>query len=115
MTTKELKIYLEMALAIIYRTERELIDRHLHEQTIVARLMLHLQHLFPEWNVDVEFNRQGAGINKAKEDTEGHDRKPDIVIHRRGHDGSNFAVISAKPYWNNDDREETKRICRSIQ
>jgi len=106
---------LEMALGILYRTERELIVRHLQEQTIVARLMLHLQHLLPEWHVDIEFNRQGEGVDNAKEDAEGYDRKPDIVIHRRGPQGPNLAVVLIKAHWNIGDREEDKRICRSIK
>lgn len=116
MTPGEVKNNLEIALGILYRTERDLFARHLHEQTIVARLMMHLQHLLPEWHVDVEFNRQGDDNNNAKEDAEGHDRKPDIIIHRRGPNGPNIAIITAKVEWNRrDNREEAKRICRSIQ
>lgn len=116
MTTEDLQNNLEMALGILYRTEQELIARHIHEQTIAARLMLHLQHLLPEWHVDVEFNRQEEGIKNAKEDAEGHDRKPDIIIHRRGHAGPNLGIVTVKVEWNiRDDRDEAKRICRSIQ
>jgi hypothetical protein len=115
MTSEEIKQTLNAALQILYRTEIDLINRQLHEQTIVARLMLHLQHLLPEWNVDVEFNRQGVSINEAKEDNQGFNRKPDIIIHRRGPDGPNLAVILVKTYWNNADKEEDKRICRSLK
>ena len=115
MTPEEIKKNLSTALDILYRTENDLIIRHLHEQTIVARLMLHLQHLLPDWCVDVEFNRQGEGTGDSKEDTDGRYRKPDLVIHRRGSAGPNLAIITVKAQWNKDDRDEAKRICRNTQ
>lgn len=115
MTEEQLKKVLDIALEVLYRTEHELIYRNLHEQTITARLMLHIQHLLPEWFVDVEFNRQGEDLDNVKTDGNNKNRRPDIVIHKRGPAGPNVAVISVKPYWNTEDRKKDEEICKSIR
>lgn len=110
----EIKQIVEQALNILYRTERELISDKLHEQTVAARLMHHLQHLLPEWHVDVEFNRQGEKRD-PKTDADGTRRRPDIVIHRRGLRGPNLAVILIKCEWNNASREKDARILQNLK
>lgn len=114
MNFKEIKNTIEQALKILYRAERELISDESHEQTISARLMLHLQHLFPDWNIDVEFNRQGENRD-PKTDMAGNKRKPDIIIHKRGPKGPNIAVILVKCEWNNEPRENDEKVVRSIK
>ncbi|MFH1536029.1 MAG: hypothetical protein ABIC96_03100 [Patescibacteria group bacterium] len=114
MDNQEIKHIIENALSILYRTEKEIINDETHEQTISARLMLHLQHLLPEWNVDVEFNRQGENRG-SKTDNEGENRKPDIIIHKRGPKGPNLAVILVKCEWNTKSRENDKTVAQSIK
>lgn len=114
MDNQEIKQIIEHALVILYRTEKEIIGDETHEQSVSARLMLHLQHLLPEWNVDMEFNRQGENRD-PKTDLEDVIRKPDIVVHKRGHEGPNLAVVLIKPYWNEEDRESDKRVCKSLK
>ena len=114
MTNQEIKQIIENALAILYRTEKEIINDQVHEQTISARLMLHLQHLLPEWNVDVEFNRQGENRD-PKTDESGNNRKPDIIIHKRGPKGPNLAVILVKCEWNTKPREDDQMVAQSIK
>lgn len=114
MDNQEIKQIIENALAILYRSEAEIIDDRTHEQSISARLMLHLQHLLPEWNVDVEFNRQGEDRD-PKIDADRIIRKPDIIVHRRGPSGPNLAVILVKCEWNRDSREDESRVVQSIK
>lgn len=114
MENQEIKQIIENALAILYRTEKELINDKTHEQAISARLMLHLQHLLPEWNVDVEFNRQGENRD-PKTDENGINRKPDIIIHKRGPNGPNLAVILVKCEWNTQLRENDREVAQSIK
>lgn len=114
MENQEIKNIIENALVILYRTEKEIIDRESHEQTISARLMLHLQHLLPEWNIDVEFNRQGEN-RETKTDETGAKRKPDLIIHKRGPAGPNLAVILVKCEWNKKRREDDKKVVQSIK
>lgn len=105
---------IEHALEILYRTEKELMNEKAHEQTISARLMLHLQHLLPDWNVDVEYNRQGEN-RETKTDSNGDKRKPDIIIHRRGPEGPNLVVILVKCEWNRESRENERTTADSIK
>lgn len=114
MENQEIRANIERALRILYRTEPELIRDQLHEQTIAARLMLHLQHLLPEWHVDVEFNVQGARRD-PKRDAEGSLRKPDIIIHRRGPAGPNLAIVLVKGEWNDDDRALDVHAVQSLK
>jgi hypothetical protein len=114
MDDQEIRANIERALEIFCRTEPELIADEAHEQTIAARLMLHLQHLLPEWHVDVEFTRQGRD-REPKRDEEGNLRKPDIIIHRRGSDGPNLALVLVKCEWNQQNREADRRHARSLK
>lgn len=114
MNIDEIKDVINRALMILYRTEKEIINDETHEQTISARLMYHLQHLLPEWNVDVEFNRQGENRD-SKTDESGIKRKPDIIIHKRGPAGPNLAVILVKCEWNSKSRANDVQIVSSIK
>ncbi len=114
MENQEVKQIIENALTILYRTEKEIINDKTHEQTISARLMHHLQHLLPEWNVDVEFNRQGENRD-PKTDESGTNRKPDILIHKRGSVGPNLAVILVKCEWNKESRKNDLAVVQSIK
>jgi len=105
---------IKKALAILYLSDRELIFKKAHEQAIAARLLCYLQNLLPEWDIDVEYNRQGEGII-PKTDMRGVKRKPDIIIHKRGPAGPNLAVILVKCEWNRESREIEKNIILSIK
>lgn len=102
------------AIETLYQIEKELIQDEVHEQTISARLSFHLQSLFPDYVVDVEFNVQGENRD-PKLDSEGRKRKPDIIIHKRGSTGINLAVILIKCEWNKKSRKEDKRVALSLK
>ncbi len=114
MKNNKMKEIIEHALEILYRTEKDLINEKVHEQTISARLMLHLQHLLPDWDVDVEYNRQGDK-REPKTDSNSDKRKPDIIIHRRGPKGPNLAVILVKCEWNTEPRENERTTAHRIK
>lgn len=105
---------IKKAVSDLYERDKVLIKDEAHEQTISARIMCYLQNALPEWHVDVEFNRQGEK-REPKIDTTGTKRKPDIIIHKRGSDGPNLAVILVKCEWNSEPREDDAKITRSIK
>jgi hypothetical protein len=105
---------IKQAISELYLKDKALIDDEVHEQAISAKLMCYLQNMMPEWNVDVEFNRQGDNRD-PKTDTGGVNRKPDIIIHKRGPEGPNRAVILVKCEWNSASREDDARIVRSLK
>ena len=60
LTNEQIYTLIDQAIIELYRVDGELIRDETHEQSVSARLMCYIQCLFPEWNVDVEFNREGA-------------------------------------------------------
>jgi len=113
-STEDIKHLVSAATEILYGKEKELIEGQTHEQTIAARIMLHLQHLLPLWHVDVEFNRQGED-RVTKRDATGTPRKPDIIIHRRGPQGPNLALVLIKCQWNVEPREDDRAVAQSLK
>ncbi|MBZ5709392.1 hypothetical protein [Nannocystis pusilla] len=65
------------------------------ERSVVFRLGIYLDSLFPDWNVDVEYNRDLAS---PKARATGDRVFPDVIIHKRGQQGSkgNLAILEAK-------------------
>ena len=74
-----------------------------NERSITHRLTIYVEHEFPEFNVDCEFNRKGLETKKlesfkkevSSDDTKGVSVYPDIIVHHRG-TANNFVVIEAK-------------------
>lgn len=106
---KGIKKIIESAVSELYQKDKDLIHGKVHEQSISAKIMCYLQNTLPEWNVDVEFNRQGED-RKPKTDEAGIVRRPDIVIHKRGPEGPNLAVILIKCEWNQELRESDREV-----
>jgi len=80
-----------------------LLNHDLHERTLTHKLAEYLQPLFPDWNVDCEYNRDGhdpkrvrLAARELQNEDEGSNVFPDIIIHRRGTNDHNILVIEAK-------------------
>src|SRR4051812_38575864 len=80
-----------VAIKALLEEDADLFRRDVNERTIAAHLCDHLRPLFPGWNVDPEYNRDGHSVKRA----DGHIVVPDIVIHRRG-TRDNLLVIELK-------------------
>jgi len=63
-----------------------------NERALTHRLAVYLEPLFPSWNVDCEYNREGIG---KKRNSAGKLVLPDVIIHRRMTD-ENLLVIEVK-------------------
>ncbi|PXX96447.1 hypothetical protein [Halomonas sp. LBP4] len=91
---------LNLALKRLGERDAALLDDEASERSIACRLACHLQPLFPDWDVDCEFNcwvdpRQRKGnlvVATTSDATEARTIFPDLLIHRRGHD-ERLAVI----------------------
>ena len=100
----EVKAGIESAVKSFYATDQYLLDNGLNERTITCRFAYHLQHQFPDWNVDCEYNRLGEMpkmLDLPKDsvtwdDTEAKTVFPDIIIHKRGQAWPNLLVIEMK-------------------
>jgi hypothetical protein len=94
------------AVAQMLERDRHLLDYDAGERSITHRLGLYLEPLFPEWDVDCEYNRNGHDPKtvtlpdrsdpRVKRQTSTY---PDIIIHRRGSNAHNLLIIEAKKTW----------------
>lgn len=92
-------------MAAFAREDRHLLEHDLSERCIAARVALHLQHLFPEYCVDVEYNRAGETPKRLNLpdhcanyfDDQGRALVvPDVIVHRRGATGPNLLALEVK-------------------
>lgn len=109
-----IKNIVENGIKTLYRRDAQLVNDEIHEQSISAKLMCYIQCQLPEWDVDVEYNRQGKNRGPKTDDKE-NKRKPDIIIHKRGEKGPNLAVILVKCSWNEDLREKDESAVLSLK
>ena len=100
---EEVQQRLQSALRTLARQDSYLLDHDLHERTITHKLAEYLQPLFPDWNVDCEYNRDGHAPKRVRHaarqpprEDEGSNVFPDIIIHQRGTNEHNILVLEAK-------------------
>lgn len=78
-----LRVAVDSAVSSFYERDAVLVARGSSEWAMTHRLAVYLEPHFPGWNVDCEYNRQGAR-NTPKRITSAKRIRPDIIIHRRG-------------------------------
>jgi hypothetical protein len=91
------------AYLMVIKNDSHLLEADANERSMTHKLAEYLQKVFPEYNVDCEYNRNGLDpkrINEFKKDIQSDDINavtvyPDIIIHHRG-STDNFLVIEAK-------------------
>jgi hypothetical protein len=92
-----------------------------NERSITHRFAIYVEHEFPDFDVDCEFNREGLDSkrlesfrrNVPSDDTTGATVYPDVIVHHRG-TANNFVVIEAKTTSNNEQCQEPG-ACRCDQ
>lgn len=84
-----------VALTTLLQRDSYLIENRTWETSISAKLMAYLQPLFPDYDVDHEYDKHGDLAKIITADAEGAER-PDILIHRRGSDEQNLFAIEIK-------------------
>ncbi len=90
---------------------KDYVNRDIHEQALAHRLAFHLENsgFFVGYNIDCEYNRHGY---ETKRDSRDNPFRPDILIHVRGNDDSNFIMIETKKF--NDPSKEKKKEAKSL-
>jgi len=112
---KEICKRIERAYKTLIEKDGYLLKVDANERSITHRLAIHLEAVFPEYNIDCEYNRDGFNSKRLigykknidSADTNGVTVFPDIIIHRRGK-RDNFIVIEAKKLSNTDDSDKEK-------
>jgi len=106
---RELVVLLASAFRTFFEVDRNLLilgTRGVSEQTLTFRLGYYLQDLFPDFDVDCEYNRR---VDRSKNDISLGIAwmKPDIIVHRRTLPVNLVAIEAKKEYrwdeeWEND-------------
>lgn len=87
------------AFRLVYKNDKFLIEKGLCERCIMFRFAHYLADLYPDYDVDCEYNRHKNNIKKINANTPAF---PDVIMHTRGIDDNNFAVIELKNKTNKD-------------
>ena len=104
MRTDEARKYLERAKTRVEAEDRHLLEVDVSERCIAARLAIYLREYFWDFDVDVEYNRNGRDVKRLqnvvrdcpRDRDDGQSVLPDVVVHRRGLCDSNLLVIEMK-------------------
>lgn len=112
------------SLDILYDNEQVLIFKqdsrkykHASERAIVFRFGLYFNNFIcPKYkylNLDSEYNRSYDGLKQIPSRKKGS--YPDLILHNRGDNSNNIAVIEFKTWWNKNqdkDRQKIEEYCR---
>ena len=118
MDEKQIRQRLEMALELFYEKDMPLVNVKAAERALTHKLAEHLQKLFPDYDVDCEYNKIKNGdpkkvrmlMKKHTECKQGCDNcaagkcviYPDIIVHHREEGKDNLLVIEAKTDWSKE-------------
>jgi hypothetical protein len=99
---KDLAVKIVKAIRYLLDNDLYLLEVDANERAISHWLGTYIQKLFPEWNVDCEYNRNGHDPKRLglkvegveTDDDQGRTVYPDIILHKRG--GKNYLVIEIK-------------------
>jgi len=76
--------------------------------------------LFPEYDVDVEYNRHGLDAKAVTlpPGCRGGGKKlifPDLIVHRRGHNANNLLAVQIKKETNHESRDCDRAIILAMK
>src|ERR1700736_1070171 len=81
------------------------------EMAFTHRIGVYLEGMFPEWNVDCEYNRDGHDTKELRlEDLTEDQVRPDVIVHRRGTNTHNLLVIEAKKLGREDPTVDFRKL-----
>lgn len=100
---QSVKNKLREAYNLLLKNDGYLLEKDVNERSLTHKYAEYLKELFPGYNVDCEYNRDGLDPKKliglkekiSSDDTNGRTVYPDIIIHHRG-TKNNLVVIEAK-------------------
>jgi hypothetical protein len=104
----------DMALQRLVEKDHDLLELNANERTITGRLGIYLQELFPEWNVDCEYNRILECVKEVMIDGVVTLVVPDIIVHRRN-TGDNLVSFEVKKQNNAGGDDDDRRKLRALR
>ena len=125
MRTDEARRYLKRAIARVEHADRHLLRIDVSERCIATRLAMYLREYFIDYDVDVEYNRDGERVKKLREvqqyprnrdeGTESNSVLPDVIVHRRGDNNSNLLVIEMKKESNRNGLDTDRKRLKAFK
>lgn len=108
-TKENVKEVIEKGVRFVLKNDLFLLSNDSDEWTISHKFAEYLQQGFPDWHVDVEYNRDKDQVKTLDEERV----RPDIIVHIRNTD-SNLLIIEVKKSNNletvKSDRERLKKF-----
>lgn len=98
----------------LYKKDSYLIKHRVSERAIVFRLGIYIQELMNiddklnGYHLDNEYNRNMDEPKRILNHQCGV--VPDLIIHKRGSNQYNIAVVECKTYWNNNNEKDIEKI-----
>jgi len=77
----------------IAKDKQALLRVDIYEPTISHRIAVYLEELFPQFDIDCEYNKTLLG---KKKDMNGKKIRPDIIIHKRMTNETNCVMVEVK-------------------
>jgi hypothetical protein len=110
MNQSEIEARLREAVNRLYEHDVLLLEYEVGERAVTAKLACYLAPLFPDYDVDVEYNRHGLDpkVLDLPAICHGGGTKliiPDVIVHRRGRDHDNLLVVEVKKETNTESRD----------
>lgn len=107
----------EEAVQQLFAKDSFLLEADVAERAITARLAIYLDPHFPEYRVNVEYNRHGLHPKRLDLPAYGGEKiiVPDVVVHRQGHDEKNLLVIQVKKETNNESRDYDRAVIAGMK
>jgi hypothetical protein len=119
-TDHEIRHLLRTALGRFVTNDSKLLERNVGERAIAGALARYIAGLFPDHNVDTQYDRHGLEpktLNLPGMCRGGGPKRvvPDIVIHRRGTDDSNLLAVEIKKETNTEPRDCDRAKLRGMR
>lgn len=112
-----LKSNIKKAFGLVYKNDEFLILNGLCERCIMFRFADYLAKIYSDYNVDCEYNRHKEDVKRIyKNKDKDKEIFPDVILHTRGVDDNNFAVIELKNKTNTNDsgRKNDEKKLRAL-
>jgi len=98
------------AIQTLLERDGVLLTTDANERTISAQLACYLKPVFSDWDVDVEYNRQGLDPKKIGIGESAELVYPDIIIHHRRLEKNLLVVEMKKGNSPKPDKEDMKKL-----
>jgi len=111
----EIKEKVKIALSMLLKNDAFLLEHDVNERSISHKLAEYLQQLFPDYDVDCEYNRKSLEVKKLVGIAECRNSptdnvSPDIIVHHRN-SADNVLVIEVKtPKSESAEQQDKKKL-----